>query len=91
MSVWYTAMLFNVTSLCGCFDARLYSAPMGEKSVAMDCEKVDPDCNSAARQRWHQCEPVVELTLHRVPEHSRVLEHLLARQLDGGEFALAAR
>jgi hypothetical protein len=42
-------MLFNVTSLCGCFDAKLYSAPMGEKSVAIDCEKVDPDCNSASR------------------------------------------
>lgn len=36
-------MLLTVTSDCGNLAARLYSAPMGAKSVASEPEKDDPD------------------------------------------------
>jgi len=40
-------MLVNVISLCGCLDAKLYSAPIGEKSVAIEPENAEPEVRSA--------------------------------------------
>jgi hypothetical protein len=48
MSTWYCVILFKVTSDCGNFDAKLYSLPMGEKTMARDPEKEEPETSRAA-------------------------------------------
>lgn len=72
MFCWYTVMFCTVVSACGCFWARLYSAPIGEKSVASDPPKLDPDMSRSSRA--YQRDPHLVwglgagLTLHRVPK-----------------------
>lgn len=50
MRRWYAEMLFTVTSAWGNLDVRLYSLPKGEKSVANDPEKLDPELRRAGKR-----------------------------------------
>jgi hypothetical protein len=93
------SILAKVVSLWGCLAARLYSAPIGANNVAIELEKLDPDCSRAGYVSvgfLHRLSSSAakalpaRLTLHGIPEHGRVLEHLLACSLDRGELALAS-
>jgi hypothetical protein len=47
MRPWYAAMFLTVTSALGNFAAMSYSAPMGEKRVAIEPEKLEPESRRA--------------------------------------------
>lgn len=81
-------MFVTVTWALGNFDAMSYSAPIGEKRVAIAPEKLEPESRSAEYVSG-QLSYLLH-TGHGVAEHNRVLVHLLRRNLDGVELALPA-